>query len=98
MWAEPAGVPMSTPAVPVIVGDQVRRFADAGIQRAIDDAIMRDLKGGEKFAVIAFANQHRQQLAAVGWLDKERRWSVSGVLTHEDHKPLEFEAMVRWAI
>ena len=72
----------------------IRRFADSGIQSAIDKALLT-LPPLQHGAVVAYANQDKVSLAAVAKLGT--KWSVVGVLEKSHNGPLEAEAVVRFS-
>ena len=72
----------------------IRRFSDAGIQSAVDQALA-SLGHKAKGAVIAYADTEGARLAVVGKLGNQ--WSVVGVLEKPWAGELDGQAAVRFA-
>lgn len=75
-------------------GSAIRKFADSGIQGAIDKALA-GLPDGHTGAVVAYANTKGASLAVVAKLGEH--WSVVGVLDKPVNGQLSAEAAVRFA-
>lgn len=71
----------------------IRRFGDAAIQKALDDALSK-VPVGKQGAVVAYADLDGARLAAAAKLGDH--WSLVGVLEHKWDGVLEAAAEVRF--
>jgi hypothetical protein len=76
---------------------EIRKFADSGIQKAIDDALNQTLPDGRKAAVVAYVDGNEVRGAVMFKVGNE--WSFVATASHglKNKGDLKYGAAVRWS-